>query len=178
MSCRQERQRYYANRRLAIDSPNECISFIVDGMDQNKTNVPSLVRITKSCQNLWNLRTHLTGVLVHGSGSHCYFDCLQWSHDCNMTLCCILNTLSEISKLRPLPPKLMLQMDNCTRENKNKYVYAFLQLLVELDIFTEVNMTYIMYCNALNQAHSTSWRVPEITFVCVCVRLRVYPQRP
>ena len=137
---RQERQRYYANRRLATENPKECISLIADGMDQNKTNVPSLVRTPKSCQSLWTLRTHLTGVLVHGSGSHCYFDCLQWPHDCNLTLTCILNTLSELSKHRTLPPKLLLQMDNCVRENKNKYVYGFLLLMVELNIFTEVRV--------------------------------------
>ena len=101
-------------------------SLIANGMDQNKTNVPSLVRTPKSCQSLWTLRTHLTGVLVHGSGSYCYFDCLQWPHDCNLTLTCILNTLSELSKHRSLPPKLLLQMDNCVRENKNKYVYIWI----------------------------------------------------
>ena len=39
--------------------------------------------MTKSCQDLWTLRTHLTGVLVHGTGSLYYYDYLQWSHDCN-----------------------------------------------------------------------------------------------
>ena len=96
------------------------------------------MRITKSCQNLWTLRTHLTGVIAHGSGSHFYFDFLQWPHDCNITLFALLKTLEEMSHFRTIPPKLMIQMDNCSRENKNKYVFAFLALLVELDIFAEV----------------------------------------
>jgi len=29
-------------------------------------------------------------------------------------------------------------MDNCVRENKNKYVFGFLALLVQLNIFKEV----------------------------------------
>ena len=94
--------------------------------------------MTKSCQNLWTLRTHLTGVLVHGTGSFCYYDFLQWSHDCNLTIFTILLTLSEINKKRILPPKLLIQMDNCVRENKNKYVFGFFALLVELEIFKEV----------------------------------------
>ena len=53
--CRQERKRYYADRQQAIDEPTEHLSLIVDGMDQNKTNVPHLIRIPKSCQNLWCL---------------------------------------------------------------------------------------------------------------------------
>jgi len=115
------------------------MSIIIDGMDQNKTNVPSLVRVPKSCQNLWTLRTHLTGVTVHSSGTHCFFDFLQWPHDCNLTLSSILFVLKEISKHRVLPPKLLIQMDNCVRENKNKYVYAFLSLLVEMNLFLEVS---------------------------------------
>ena len=88
----------------------------------------------KSCQNLWTLRTHLTGVLIHGSGNH-YL--LQWLHDCNLTLLCIMSALIKISKTRVLPPKLFIQMDNCICENKNKYVWIFL-LLIEMSIFNEV----------------------------------------
>lgn len=114
-------------------------------MDQNKTNVPSLVRIPKSCQNLWSLRTHLTGVLVHGTGSFCFFDYLQWSHDCNLTLSTILFTLEQLSTSRTLPPRLLVQMDNCVRENKNKYVFGFFLWLVEKEIFTEVINTYTFF---------------------------------
>ena len=42
---RQERSRYYQNRQTAIEAPRESLSMIVDGMDQNKTNLPSLVSI-------------------------------------------------------------------------------------------------------------------------------------
>jgi len=45
MYYRQERRRYYRNRQMAVENPNEYLSMIVDGMDQNKTNIPSLVRI-------------------------------------------------------------------------------------------------------------------------------------
>jgi len=43
--CRQERARYYKNRQLATEKPTEYLSLIVDGMDQNKTNIPSLVSL-------------------------------------------------------------------------------------------------------------------------------------
>ena len=38
-----------------------------------------------------------------------------------------------------LPPTLYVQADNCGRENKNKYVLAFLELLVAENIFREVS---------------------------------------
>ena len=43
----------------------------------------------------------------------------------HMIVCSILVTLLKISKSRILPSKLLLQMDNCTRENKNKSVFGF-----------------------------------------------------
>ncbi len=113
---REQRQRYYTNRLAAIDHPKENLSLIIDGMDQNKTNIPHFIRLTKSAQNLWTLRTHLSGVLVHGKGNFGFIDFLQWPHDCNLTLTCLLLTIMKESTL---PPHLYLQIDNCVRENKN-----------------------------------------------------------
>ncbi|XP_060594673.1 uncharacterized protein LOC132749024 [Ruditapes philippinarum] len=42
-----------------------------------------------------------------------------------------------------LPPILYIQADNCARENKNRYVLAFLQLLVEKNIFNEVHFSML-----------------------------------
>ena len=47
-------------------------------------------------------------------------------------------------QLGQLPPTLYLQMDNCWRENKNRYVLCFLALLVELGIFKKVNNFVIL----------------------------------
>ena len=134
LNNRQERQRYYANRQISIEKPREFLSIIIDGMDQNKTNVPRMVRVPKSCQNIWNLRTHLTRALVHGRGSYRYFDFQQFPHDCNLTL---TNTLVNLNG--SIPRKLLLQFDNCVRENKNKYVMAFMAWLVEADFFIEMS---------------------------------------
>ena len=149
-SNRQERQRYYTNRQAAIENPEEYLSIIQDGMDQNKTNIPHFVRVTKSCQNLWCLRTHLTGCLVHGVGNFGFFDFLQCPHDCNLTLTSLLLTLSAMAKRGPLPRRLLLQMDNCVRENKNKYVLGFLSLLVEKKIFSEVNISSTTHLNRVS----------------------------
>lgn len=147
---RQERKRYYSNRQIAIECPDKVISLSLDGMDQNKTNLSSLVRVTKSCQNLWCLRTHLTGCLVHGYGAFNYLDFLQWPHDCNLTLCTLLESLLQTAKQQPLLHRLLIQMDNYMRENKNKYVMAFCAVLVELSIFTEVSehIYCILYRNS------------------------------
>ena len=124
------------------------ITIIIDGMDQNKTNVPSLPQQTKSTQNLWRVRTHLTGVLVHtkaekGKLAFAFYDLLQWPHDSNLTIAVLLAVLLYLSEIfEALPGILYLQLDNTSRENKNKYVLAFLALLVQLKIFKKVCSYY------------------------------------
>lgn len=113
-------------------------------MDQNKTNVPHLTQVTKSTQNLWRVRTHLTGALIHskftnGKFALALFDLLQWPHNCNLTIAVLMTALLLVKeKLGKLPRTLYIQLDNTSRENKNKFVLSFLALLVQLKIFKKV----------------------------------------
>lgn len=131
---------------------------IIDGMDQNKTNLPHFARVTKATQNLWTLRTHLTGVMVHGKGNYGFFDFLQWSHDCNLTLSCLLRTLLALAGEGNLPAQLMIQMDNCVRENKNKFVMAFMCYLVEMSIFIEVSYIMLFAINYICECSTDTTR--------------------
>lgn len=110
-------------------------------MDQNKTNIPSLVQEAKSTQSLLRLRTHLTGALVHtrspnGKYIYAFYDILQWPHDSNLTIQVLNNIL--LSFKDRLPSTLYLQLDNCGRENKNRYLLGFCALLVMKDVFRKV----------------------------------------
>ena len=120
------------------------MSVIIDGMDQSATNLPHLKKISKSSVNLWHLRTHLTGAIVHGHGSEGFLGFLQYPHDPNLTINVLLQLL--VKRFRALhqtslPEKLYVQLDNCGRENKNQSVLAFLALLVQQGIFKEVSIT-------------------------------------
>ena len=110
-------------------------------MDQSATNLPHLKKISKSTVNLWHLRTHLTGAIVHGHGSEGFLDFLQYPHDPNLTINILLKIL--VGRFRDLattslPERLYIQLDNCGRENKNQFVLAFLSLLVQQGVFAEV----------------------------------------
>lgn len=119
------------------------MTIIVDGMDQAKTNLPFTKVIAKSTSSLWRLRTHVTGVLLHtkapcGKLAYAFVDLLQWPHDSNLTMTVLYNVLVDYCRLRDLPENLYLQMDNTSRENKNKYVLGFCAILVQLKIFKKV----------------------------------------
>ena len=137
--CSQERARYYDNRQKARQEPHKYISVIMDGMDQSKTDLPHLVRKNKAACNMWVLRTHVTGVLVHGRRSYAFVDTQMWPHDSNLSMNILLAILVDQCKVDGLPPTLFLQLDNCFRENKNQYVFGFLALLVQKKIFKEVS---------------------------------------
>ena len=84
-------------------------------------------------------RTHVTGAITHGYGTNVFLDVHTWPHDANL----VLNILMELLKMREfLPEVLYLQLDNTARENKNKFCLAFLALLVEEGIFSEVCLAF------------------------------------
>ena len=118
-------------------------------MDQSKTDVPNERRISKCTANLHKLRTHLVGAIFHsglfpmGKAYFGCFDNFQWSHDSNLTMNILIILLEKFNDRFGLPPVLNLQLDNCWRENKNKFVFTFLALLVEWSVFDKVR-TYTL----------------------------------
>ena len=130
MSDRQERKYYYQNQEKARAEPEKYMTIIIDGMDQTKTNIPLLLQETKSTQNLYRLQTHHTGSIVqchtrspHGKHHYAFFDLMQWSHDSNLVLQVLGHVLNDFKE--SLPQILYLQLDNTSRENKNRFIFGF-----------------------------------------------------
>ena len=149
ITCRNERKKYHSHREKARLYPDKYLTIIVDGMDQAKTNLPNTKLIEKTTSSLWRLRTHVTGVIVHTKASfaklvYCFVDLVQYPHDSNLTLTVILNVLIDFVKNnQQLPEVLYLQMDNTSRENKNKFVLTFCAALVQLQIFKKVGISML-----------------------------------
>ena len=45
---------------------------------------------------------------------------------------------------KPLPRNLYLQLDNSAKDNKNKYLMAFLSLLIAWDVFEEIQAGFLL----------------------------------
>ncbi len=158
---RDQRQRYHRLRDKAESDPS-LPSIILDGMDQNKTNLPHLKRVEKSAANLWQCWTHLTGAIIHGKQAEAYFDLHQWPHDPNLTINILARVIEGhfsqvLQRGGKLPSTLYLQLDNCARENKNQHVLAFLALLVELCVFQEVNYSSLILSSLSQKWFSSIW---------------------
>ncbi len=55
-----------------------------------------------------------------------------------------LHTLNQIVGPKPLLKNLLLQMDNCVKDNKNRHLLAFLSLLIVRDVFEEVKLGFLV----------------------------------
>ena len=122
------RRKYYNHRQKARGEPHNYVTVIIDGMDQNKTNIPHLLHSTKSSQNVWRLRTLLTGVLVHTKSATCkqafgFYDIMQFSHDSNHTINALLKVLTGL--FLSGDPLLRILYVHCFPENKNKDIFHF-----------------------------------------------------
>ena len=91
-TCRDQRKRYHCIRERT-ETDRSIMSVIIDGMDQNSTQLPHTKRLQKSDANVWHFRTHLTGAILHGNKAVVYLDYLQWPHDPNLTI----NVLLEVT---------------------------------------------------------------------------------
>lgn len=58
---RKVRVDYRRRRSSAVSDPDSYMSVILDGMDQNKTNVPSFMQRDKAVEQV-AVRVHLTGM--------------------------------------------------------------------------------------------------------------------
>eukprot|EP00731_Ephydatia_muelleri_P038423 Em0757g1a len=103
---------------------------------RNWKKVHGNISIPKAMINKALLKTHIIGGLTHGHG--------EFPQDSNLTLSILLSILNNINrKEHRLPDTLYLQMDNCSRENKNKYVYGVLGYLVLKGIFRKVRLSFL-----------------------------------
>jgi len=55
-----------------------------------------------------------------------------------------LKAPKQFVSAKPLPRKLLHQMDYCVKDNKNRYLLAFLSFLTARDVFKEVQLGFLV----------------------------------
>jgi hypothetical protein len=126
-------------------TPDLFMSLIVDGMDQNTTMVPKMRQTVKNIESRF-VKTHLCGVLVHGIGLYAdvWIDA-HHKHDSNQVITSVIHVIADVQRRKGrLPPTLRTQADNCTRENKNIYMFALCAALVGLEYFQKVHLCFLI----------------------------------
>ena len=91
-------------------------------------------------------QVHVTGVIVHGRKypvyAYTWFD--NFPNDSNIVIAILNDVLiKNLEDEKQLPETLYLQLDNCGRENKNKYVFTYCHFLVAFGVFKKVKVSFL-----------------------------------
>eukprot|EP00752_Nemacystus_decipiens_P017096 g15312.t1 len=138
---------YMQAKLLAITTPSAILVIAIDGSDQSSYSVPYFKQETKNTCKGWKMRMKLIGALVTGRLCHFFTIGSNWESGSNLTIQVLHSTLVELMKTSeatgtPLPRKLHLQLDNCSRENKNRFFIGYLNLLVSFGVFDVIEMHF------------------------------------
>ena len=140
-----ERRDYEYRRDLSKRHPEKYLSLIVDGADQTSYGLPHFVFGTKEDRGE-KMQMKIVGVLEHEM--HKQLTLLTLTDDFESGANHVIEALHRVlgrtkSKRGKLPPVFFVQADNCTRENKNRYLLSYLELLVRKGVFEEVQLCFL-----------------------------------
>jgi hypothetical protein len=146
---------------------------VFDAMDSNKVAIPRFRTAFTHCKHLEAegkpLGTRVIGCLMPGRGLLNYWTIPRFPQAGDLTATILLDLFTKVSRSRTpssfvdskplhyenilyvqvlhkearLPPVLILQADNCGRENKNNVMMKFLAALVELGVFEMVELYFL-----------------------------------
>jgi hypothetical protein len=136
---------YYNHRSKARQSPKRYMSMIIDGADQSKYDLPYWCEKSHASDETRRLKMHLYGVLCHGRRAYAFAIPDHEEQGNNTTIQCIWRVIVDqyFEGGQKLPSVLFLQLDNTTKQNKGRYVLAFLALLVEHGIFERIYVCFL-----------------------------------
>jgi len=159
-----ERREYQKKCEQAALYPSKFTSLIVDGADQSGYGLPHFTVTTKATVG-HGLKVKLIGVLEHGSNKNLslYTMTPEFETGANHIIEALHRTLAAKDVARGLKGTLYLQVDNCTRENKNTFLFSYVECLVAWGVFVEVHVSFL----PIGHTHSDI----DQTFSCTSKRL-------
>jgi general stress protein 26 len=136
---------YYTHRTKARLSPKTFMSIIIDGADQSKYDLPFWCESSHASSEAKRLKMHLYGVLVHGRRSYVFVSPDHEEQGQNSTIQCLWEVIVDqyFANGKKLPNVLFLQLDNTTKQNKGRFLMAFLALLVHHGVFERIYVCFL-----------------------------------
>jgi hypothetical protein len=139
-------QAKHVEKATNAKTKHKAMVIMIDNMDHSKTDLPQFPLAGKDLEHSTRLITHMTGVHVPGwkrRTTMCYTWNDQFPTSSDAVITIIQLVLCECQKDGPLPDNLYLHLDNCWRENKNKYVLGIAHMLVERGVFKKVKIAFL-----------------------------------
>ena len=134
--------RGYCNELRAKATQQSFLMLYMQFDGKQASYIPHLMPIPKESQNFSRIRTMVYGVKTFaGNGdTHFYISFPHWTAGANFSITLLYNSIIRFFKKikHERPPQLIIQVDNCAKDGKNKTLYAFGAHLVHWNWFKEV----------------------------------------
>lgn len=141
------RQRMHCRYNIPEHFSEEVCVISIDGMDNAKTDLPHQAVVSKDVDGAGlPLSSKLVGARVFAHGFFGFWTLPRYEQGASCTGTIVLKTLQLLEERLPdckLPPVLILQLDNCGRENKNQYLIRLLSLLIQRGSFIRVELHFL-----------------------------------
>jgi hypothetical protein len=141
---RRERGSYYIRRKQGIYNKSEFLSIILDGADQAAYAMPHFLEQDKLSSSCQKNPCHVMGALVHGRASYAFTYLNNIKHGANIVIECIHRILEDTATSPDgIPPILMIQLDNTTKQNKNQFIVGYLSCLIEWGVVDKILVSFL-----------------------------------
>lgn len=145
------RRRMLERAAYAREHKDELLMVNVDGMDQAKTCIPNECLKDKATSAGVSLPIRLMGAIAYARAWYGFWCVPQWAATSNITLTALAKIIQDAQVdgrsrgLREphLPPRLVLQMDNTAKDNKNHFLFGFAGMLLEEGYFQEIEAHFL-----------------------------------
>ena len=145
-------------RSLALSHPDSHLFCQLDDMDNQKSYIPRILEPGKKTSKIFKLPSKITGTIMYSSyyplnrKINFFVNHNNFEQSGSKVVSILYLMLKDfVADHHQLPPNLHINLDNCWRENKNKFLFSFLAALVELDIFKEIKVEFLMPGHTGNQ---------------------------
>lgn len=140
----QECTAYHQHQLLAVGDPGSYMSIIMDG--STDVVLPFCVPTPSSWKDLHLYKLGVHGIINHGLRKRTlYLHQGQFGCGPDFTVSVLHTHLHDVltSSRACKPSTLYLQFDNCSCENKNKYMLAYCHWLVANQVFRSITMSFL-----------------------------------
>jgi hypothetical protein len=145
---RREKTSYYTRRKQAIcqvvSGRKQFGCCIMDACTQAVLALPHFVEIDKTSSEACKIPMHVMAALVHGFRPYAFIFTDNFKHGANITIECLHHVLTDMQQEDgSLPRTFYLQLDNTTKQCKNKFVIAYLGLLIAWNLLERVVISFL-----------------------------------
>ena len=141
---RLERRHYHSNRLRAILDPEVYLSIIIDGADQGCHLLPHFCNRSHLSDEAVRQHLYAYGAISHGRKAYTFLVPGHVGQGHNVSIEVLWRILNDVlTEEGRIPKVLLLQLDNTTKQNKGRFFFAFLALLVHHNVFDKVIVSFL-----------------------------------